>query len=381
VLHAGTGSPLRDLLGPHSLLGIDEVAHLEQRKLLLPPFKGDRMKRYESMIAQIAAEEIDSWPAEVEFATNRPLQRITLRAILRAVFGADGPRLRALEQLLPPWTRLGNQVALAIWLRRNYGPWSPWPRFQRLRARIDVVLDELITIARTDDHLSERADVLALMVQARHVDGTRMSDAEIRDQLVTMLVAGHETTAHTLSWAIERLRRHPDVLARLVAEAQSGGKMLRQATIREVQRCRPVVPFAGRLVWRPYELGGYPLPVGTRLLVAACLTHYDPALFPDPHHFHPDRFLSTPPERHTRGFRSAAASVAAWVPASPIWKWTSSCESCLSASNWSPPRRPTRPGPFRASSGPRPAAAAPSSGDRRPVRLPQRRQRASRALV
>ncbi|MGA9858935.1 MAG: cytochrome P450 [Solirubrobacteraceae bacterium] len=298
VLHAGTGSPLRDLLGPNSLLGIDEAQHMEQRKLLLPPFKGQRMKAYEQMISDVATAEIDAWPEAAEFGTAASMQRITLRAILRAVFGAEGARLQALEQLLPPWTALGSRVALAPWLRRDWGRRSPWARFTALRVRIDGLLDELIDVARTDPALQERSDVLALMVQARHQDGTPMTNPEIRDELVTMLVAGHETTAHTLSWAVERLRRHPQVLARLADEAATGGRALREATIREVQRVRPVIPFAGRVVRQPFELGEHRLPVGTRVLLAACLTHYDPALFPHPDRFDPDRFLGVVPDTY-----------------------------------------------------------------------------------
>ena len=299
VLHAGTGSPLRDLLGPNSLLGIDEGQHMEQRKLLLPPFKGDRMRSYEPMIAEIAAEEIDGWPEEVEFATTKSMQRITLRAILRAVFGAEGERMQRLERLLPPWTALGNRVALATWLRHDLGPWSPWGKFLALRARIDAVLDELIATARTGPGLTDRVDVLALMVQARHEDGSPMSDAEIRDELVTMLVAGHETTANTLSWAVERLRRHPEVLDRLAHEAAAGGRALREATIREVQRTRPVIAFSGRIVRKPFELGGHVLEPGVRILLAACLTHYDPALFAHPERFDPDRFLDKLPDTYS----------------------------------------------------------------------------------
>ncbi len=299
VLHAGMESPLRPLLGDNSLLGIDEEQHMEQRKLLLPPFKGDRMRRYEPMIAEIAAQEIDEWPEGVPFSSKQPMQRITLRAILRAVFGAEGTRLAVLEDRIPRWTALGNRVVLAPELRRNYGRWSPWAKFTRLRAEIDAVLDELIEVAKADAKLEERADVLALMVQARHEDGSPMSGAEIRDELVTMLVAGHETTAHQLCWAVERLRRHPDVVRRLVQEADEGGKALREATIREVQRSRPVIAFAGRYVCEPFELGGYRLPAGTRILLAACLTHYDPQLFPHPDRFDPDRFLGVTPDTYS----------------------------------------------------------------------------------
>jgi cytochrome P450 family 138 len=299
VLHAGTGSPLRPLLGDNSLLGIDEQQHMEQRKLLLPPFKGQRMKAYESMIAEIAAEEIDGWATETEFATAPAMQQITLRAILRAVFGAEGAKLATLEELIPQWTTLGTQLSFAPWMQRSFGPWSKWAKFLAVRAKIDAVLCELIAEAKRDPGLQERPDVLALMAQATHDDGSPMSDAEICDELVTMLVAGHETTAHTLAWAVERLRRHPDLLARLTAEADAGGKALREATIREVQRSRPVIAFAGRIVRKPFELGGYELPLGTRVLLAACLTHYDPDLFPHPERFEPDRFLDKLPDTYS----------------------------------------------------------------------------------
>jgi cytochrome P450 family 138 len=298
VLHAGTASPLRELLGENSMLGIDEEQHMEQRKLLLPPFKGQRMRQYEPMIAEIAAEEIERWPEDVEFEAAGAMQRITLRA----VFGAEGAHLQTLEQLIPQWTALGARVSLSPELRRNLGPWAPWPKFQKLRRRIDGVLDELIALAKVDPELESRADVLALMVQARHEDGSPMSNPELRDELITMLVAGHETTANTLSWAVERLRRHPQIVERLVQEVDRGGKALREATIREVQRSRPVIAFAGRYTRKPFELGGYRLPVGTRILLAACLTHYDPQLFPQPDRFQPDRFLETLPDTY------------AWIP-------------------------------------------------------------------
>jgi hypothetical protein len=299
TLHAGTQSPLRNILGPNSMLGIDEEQHMEQRKLLLPPFKGQRMREYEPLIAEIAAAEIDTWPEGVEFETAPAMQRITLQAILRAVFGAEGARLEALEQLVPPWTALGSRMAGASWLQRSYGRRSPWSRFLRLRAAIDEILDDLIAVATADPDLTQRPDVLALMVQARHEDGRPMSNPEIRDELVTMIAAGHETTAHTLSWAVERLRRHPAVLTRLTEEADQGGKTLREATIREVQRARPVIAFAGRGVMKPFELGGHRLPVGTRILSAACLTHYDPVLFPRPDRFDPDRFYDMVPDTYS----------------------------------------------------------------------------------
>jgi cytochrome P450 len=303
VLHAGDRSPLRRVLGSHSLLGIDEERHLEQRRLLLPPFKGQRMKAYEGLIEEIATAEIGRFPEGREFPVGPAMQRITLRAILRAVFGATGQELADLERLLPPWTTLASRMATLPRLQVDLGPLSPWGRMLRLRARVDAILDRLIATAKTDPALTERADVLALLVQATHTDGAPMTNAEIRDQLVTMLAAGHETTAHQLSWAVERLSRHPVALARLVAEVDAGaGHDYRDAVIREVQRTRPVIFFAGRHTMRPYELAGYRLPEGVLIASAAAMTHFDPRLFDQPDRFDPDRFLDRRPDTY------------AWIP-------------------------------------------------------------------
>jgi hypothetical protein len=252
------------------------------------------------MIEQIAVDEIERWPVGEPFRTTATFQRITLRAILRAVFGATGRRLHELEELLPPWTDQGQHLSRFPQVHKDLGPLSPWGRFLRLRAKVDAILDELIEEARRDPALAERSDVLALMVQARREDGSPMTNAEIRDQLVTMLAAGHETTAHTLGWAVERLTRHPEVLDRLVAEVDAGeGKAYRDATIREVQRMRPVVSFAGRHTQRPFEVGGYRLPKGVLIGLSAGLTHYDPRLFPEPERFNPDRFYEKLPETYS----------------------------------------------------------------------------------
>jgi cytochrome P450 family 138 len=295
VLHAGSRSPLRKVLGDNSLLGIDEDHHMEQRKLLLPPFKGQRMKAYEPLIEEIANAEIDRWPVGEEFATVPFMTTITMRAILRAVFGATGARMHELEGLLPRWTELGQSLSRFPQIHKDLGPRSPWGKFLRLRAKVDKILDSLIEDTKRDPNLEERPDVLALMVQARREDGSALSNAEIRDQLVTMLAAGHETTSHTLSWAVERLRRHPDVLRRVQEEARAGGKELREATILEVQRQRPVISFAGRHTMKPFEVGGYRIPRGVLIGLSAGLTHYDPTLFPRPDRFDPDRFVGVRP--------------------------------------------------------------------------------------
>jgi cytochrome P450 len=299
-LHAGTGSPLGTVLGRHSLLAIDEGRHLEQRKLLLPPFHGQRMQAYEQLIADITADELASWPDGREIATAEPFMRITLRAILRAVFGAQGDEVAELEAAIPRYVELGSRLATLGGLQRDIGPWSPWGRFLAARTTVDALLDRLIARAKADPDLEARTDVLALLVQARHTDGAPMTGEEIRHQLVTLLAAGHETTAGTLAWAVERLRRHPAVLAALVDEADAGGRALRDATIREVQRLRPVIAFSGRVVRKePYELGGHRLPLGTRIGLAASLTHFDPELFPRPERFAPERFLDAKPETYS----------------------------------------------------------------------------------
>jgi cytochrome P450 len=298
VLHAGGDrNPLGPVLGEHSLLVIDEDRHLEQRKLLLPPFHGKRMRAYEPLIAEVTAEEVDRWPDGAEIETLPAFRRITLRAILRAVFGAQGAEITELERVLPPFVDLGGLMAtLGRPFQKDLGRFSPWGRFVRVRANVDRRLDALIERARRDPDLEAREDVLALLVQATHTDGSPMTNAEMRDQLLTLLTAGHETTASTLAWAVERLRRHPEAGERL------GEREYRDAFIKEVQRQRPVVSFAARTTLAPYELGGYTIPPDIRLALAASLTHFDPELFPEPDRFRPERFIEAKPDTY------------AWIP-------------------------------------------------------------------
>ncbi len=295
VLHAGESNGLEPVLGPYSLLATDRAQHLRQRKLLLPPFHGARMKDYERLIEEIAAEEVAKWPTGVEFATVPSMNTITIRAILRAVFGAEGETERRLHELLPVVVEKGSVLSVSPALQQNLGPWSPWGKFLALRAEVDGLLDTLIDHARTDPALQDRVDVLALLVQAKYEDGEPMGNPEIRDQLITMLAAGHETTANTLGWAIERLTRHPEVLARVQRAVDEGDKEYLASTIREVQRVRPVITMTTRLVKKPFELGGYVLPPGTRIALAGAVTHFDDRLFPNAREFRPDRFLEVKP--------------------------------------------------------------------------------------
>lgn len=224
--------------------------------------------------------------------------RITLNAILRAVFGAHGQQLRELQELLPPLVTLGSRMALLRFAQRDLGPWSPWGRFLRMRRAFDGHVDRLVAAARADPQLEERGDVLSLLVQARHEDGSPMSRDEIADQLLTILAAGHETTASTLAWSVERLRRHPDLLRRLADEVEAGGSALREATIREIQRIRPSIPMFGRYVVAPFRLGEWLLEPGSMIVVSAVLVHEDARIYDDPLRFRPERFLGTKPDTY-----------------------------------------------------------------------------------
>jgi cytochrome P450 len=285
------------VLGPNSFFALRGQAHHRQRKLLAPPFHGRRLRAYEAVVEQEAVREMATWPEGREFATLEPMMRITLNAILRAVFGADGAELAELRDLIPAMVKLGSRLAVLPIPRTDLGRWSPWGRARGYRREYDAIVDRLIAAAR--DHLDERGDILALMLQSRYDDGAPMSRDEIADQLLTLLTAGHETTATTLAWAVERLRRHPGVLRRLADEADAGGSELREATILEVQRVRPVIDKTARQVRAPsLRLGRWTLPRGQVVLISIYLIHTDEALFPDPYRFDPDRFTASRPDTY-----------------------------------------------------------------------------------
>ena len=301
TLHFGEDSPLGAVLGPHSLFSLDGRPHAEQRKLVMPPFHGERMHAYEAIVEQETLAEIAQWPRRAPFRTLEPMMRVTLNIIIRAVFGADGARYKKLaaelRAVMPEMIALGSRLAGFPFLQRDLGPWSPWGRMQHHRRRFDWGVNTLVDDARRDPDLERRTDVLAMFAQATHEgDGSPMTDGEIADELITLLAAGHETTATTMAWMFERLTRHPEILDRLSAEADGDGRALREATIYEVQRTRPVIPGTGRLVVKPFALGDYVLPAGTMIMISATLTHEDPRLFPHPEAFDPDRFLGRRPD-------------------------------------------------------------------------------------
>jgi hypothetical protein len=292
LLSFGETSPLGEILGQGSLFAMDGERHLRERRLILPAFHGERMRGYERVIEEEARREMAGWPDGEEFPTLPPFMRITLAAILRTVFGAQGEDASELASVLPALVTIGSRIALLRPLRRDLGPRSPGGRFRRLRARYDAIVERLIAAGRADPALETREDVMAMLMRAHYDDGARMSRTAIADELLTLLAAGHETTATTLAWGVERLRRHPSVLARLAAEARTGeGRELRVATIHELQRSRPVIPATSRCARVDFPLGGWTIPRGRQIIVSASLIHSDPRFFADPERLDPDRFI------------------------------------------------------------------------------------------
>jgi len=297
-------SPLGDMLGPGSLFSLDGPEHLRERRLLLPPFHGARMQSYEAIIAEEAHREIATWPEDRPFPTLESFMRITLNAILRTVFGAEGPHLRRLAGLLPGMVTLASRLTLMTALRRDLGPCSPGGKLLRMRAEYDAIVDEMIDEALADPRLAERADVMALLLGAHYEDGSAMSRSAIADELLTLLAAGHETTATTLAWTVERLRRHPWILERLRREADGGDEnALRMATILEVQRTRPVIVATSRtVVSDAFDLGEWRLPRGMRVVASVLMVHTDDRFFERAREFQPDRFVDRRPDTY------------AWIP-------------------------------------------------------------------
>jgi cytochrome P450 len=260
VLHPGEGARiLEPVVGGKSLILLDEDEHLEQRKLMTPAFHGEKMARLEGLMADVTEREIAAWPRDQAEPLHPLFQRLTMEIILRAVFGLDpGQRLTDLRELLTGILDFSSKPASVIpQLQRGYFGRGPWVRFARMRERADQLLFELIDERR--DGGEDREDILALLLAARHEDGSPMTDTELRDELMTLLVAGHETTASELAWAFERLAREPAVLDRLVSEIDADdGDAYLTATIQETLRRRPVLPNAEpRLVNKPVEIGGW----------------------------------------------------------------------------------------------------------------------------
>lgn len=294
---------LSRLLGSGSVFGLDGADHRRRRKLLAQPFHASNMKNYEQIVEQETLREIRNWPEGVSFATLPPMKRITLNVILRAVFGAEGDDFDELRRVIVPWAKLGSQLSTLPMPRRTYGRYTPWGRLAEWRRKYDIIIDRMIDKGQAAPESEHRTDILSLMLRSSYEDGSAMSRQDIRDDLLTLLVAGHETTATTLAWVFERLSRQPEVLSALAAEADTDDNELRHAAIYEVQRTRSVIDFSGRRVRAPaFTLGEYVIPEGYSIIVSISQCHANPIAFPDPDRFDPQRYIEGRP------------SPFAWIP-------------------------------------------------------------------
>jgi cytochrome P450 family 135 len=300
-LPPGRNIVLEPILGSRSLLLQEGAEHLARRRLMLPAFHGERMRSYEAALEEIAAAEVDSWQLHREFPIHSRMQAVTLEAILRIVFGvAEGPRLERLRGMLStvlqetasPSTQL---VGLAA---RRFGGRGPWARFEGQLRAADELLYAEIAEHRSRPDLEQREDILSMLMLAEFEDGERMSDTELRDQLMTLLLAGHETTATALAWTFDLLLRHPAALARLRDSLEAGEEDYLRATITESLRLRPVVPLAGRRLSTELAVDGLTLPAGTDVTPAIWLTHTRADLYPEPFAFKPERFLEEGPDTY-----------------------------------------------------------------------------------
>ena len=293
---AAGNSPVRPVMGAHSVVTLTGPEHMRQRKLLLPPFHGERMREYEEVIVAATRRDMAHWPLHRPMRLQPHTRAITLEVILRAVFGVEAQEMdsmrAAVGELLAPINFL---AVLRIALSRPTLE-RPGGSIGRALDRLDGVIYEEIARRRRVEDLAERKDILSLLLLARDEDGRAMGDEELRDELVTLLLAGHETTATSVAWAVERLVRHPDRLARLTAEIDAGGEEYLNAVVNETLRVRPVVPIVARVLQEDLEIGGRLLPAGTAVAPCIYLTNRNPSVYERPREFMPERFLGRTPD-------------------------------------------------------------------------------------
>ncbi|HEY6779937.1 MAG TPA: cytochrome P450 [Thermoleophilaceae bacterium] len=295
-------SPLRPIVGPNSVLTAIGPRHMRQRKLLLPPFHGEAVQRYVEMIAEVVERELDRWPLGQPFALAPRMQAITLDVIMAGIFGVEGrPRpgtpehrlRRTIRFIVDLSTRPVAQVAELL----NNGRDEPVGIVRAVLAYLDRHVYAVIAARRKAERGS---DILSLLLDAETEDGERLTDQELRDELLTLVLAGHETTANSLAWTFERLLRTPHAYDRLRESVRGGdGDAYVEATIHEGMRSRPVIPIIGRNVTVPWQLGDYRLPAGSSVLVSILLLHHREDVYPDPFAFRPERFLGRKPGTYT----------------------------------------------------------------------------------
>jgi cytochrome P450 family 135 len=296
----GPNSVLSPIVGTGSVLTTDGPRHLRQRKLLLPPFHGDRLEAYRSRVRALAEGTVRAWPENRVFPVADSFQRMTLEVIIDVVFGvSDEERRRRLLELIPPLTRAATTMIFFPLLERDLGPLSVGGRVRRLREAVDELIHTEIAAHRSSEREGRSGDdILAMLIAARDEDGEALSDEELRDELMTLLFAGHETTATALAWSVDLVLQHPRVHGRLVEELRTNGDRYLDAVIQETHRFRPTVPNVVRKATEDVELGGWLVPEGDVVAPAIHLVHRRADLYPDPNLFRPERFLDSRAETY-----------------------------------------------------------------------------------
>lgn len=305
-LRAGEANAvLGPVVGERSVLLLDRHEHLRQRRLMLPPFHGERVRAFESVMQSATDDAIDSWPVGPTFTLHPSMQMITLDVITRAVFGVtDGPRSedfkRRVRAMLEPVSGRFSMLLFALSGQR-LGGGGAFERFEQRRRALDELIFDEIARRRDASDLEERDDVFSTLLLARDEEGRAMTDAELRDELVTLLVAGHETTATGLAWAFDLLLHDERALTLLRETLAAGDDTYLDAVIKETLRIRPVIPAVGRVVrGEPFELDGYVIPPGVEINPSIVVIHRRADRYPDPSRFRPERFLaSDPPDTYT----------------------------------------------------------------------------------
>ena len=294
---AAGSSPIAPIMGPSSVIVLTGREHMRQRKLLLPPFHGERMREYEDVIVESTKRDMASWPMSTPMKLHERTRKITLEVILRAVFGVEAERMEPLKLAIGELLEPTHTLAMLLFALRRPSLERPTGAIGRALDRLDAVIYAELARRRAEQDLAARTDILSLLLQARDEDGQAMTDGELRDELVTLLLAGHETTATSVAWALERLVRHPDKLSRLQAEIDAGGEdEYMQAVVNETLRVRPVVPLVVRVLQEDLRVGEHTLPKGARVVPSIYLTNRNPRVYEDPEEFRPERFLHSAPD-------------------------------------------------------------------------------------
>jgi len=299
-----TNGLFRPVVGSHSILLLDGAEHMRHRKIMLPAFGGGHAQRFGDQVREIAEERIAGWQPGQRLKLRDEMEAISFESIMRVVFNdaAEGRHDRLRELIPEMMDRCDSPYTLIPWFRKSLAGLSPYARLMKVVRQVDEALYEAIDERRADPLLQLRDDVLSLLLRAQQEDGEGLGDRAIRDELLTLIMAGYETTTSALAWSFERLMRSPESMRRLTAELEQGKEDYLNAVVQETLRCRPVVPVVARRLRTPQEIAGYTLLAGTILMVSIYLVHNDPESYPEPERFRPERFLGGTPEQ------------AAWIP-------------------------------------------------------------------